>query len=113
MREFHIWIASEGSKQAFPEIDDLSLRCHFRACTHTKENKCAVLEALATGTLPRERYDGFLKLQLEIRFLRKAEKARRMAKPKEKRSRSPARVQRGRLNWSFLQLIMTLPRAAG
>jgi ribosome biogenesis GTPase len=74
MREFHIWIASEGSKQTFPEIDALSVRCHFRDCTHTKEKQCAVLEALAAGTLPRERYDSFLKLQLEIRYLRKAEK---------------------------------------
>ena len=74
MREFHIWIASEGSKQAFPEVDALSLRCRFRDCTHTDENKCAVLEALTAGTLPRERYDGFLKLQLEIRYLREAEK---------------------------------------
>jgi len=52
----------------------LSARCHFRDCTHTKENNCAVLEALAAGTLPRERYDSFLKLQLEIRYLREAEK---------------------------------------
>jgi ribosome biogenesis GTPase len=74
MREFHLWIASEGSKQTFPEVDALSVRCHFRDCTHTKENQCAVLEALAAGTLPRERYDSFLKLQLEIRFLREAEK---------------------------------------
>jgi ribosome biogenesis GTPase len=74
MREFHIWIASEGSKQTFPEVDVLSVRCRFRDCTHTKENQCAVLEALAAGTLPRERYDSFLKLQLEIRYLREAEK---------------------------------------
>ena len=74
MREFHIWIASEASKQAFPEVDALSVRCHFRDCGHTKENRCAVLEALAAGTLPRERYDGFLKLQLEIRHLREPEK---------------------------------------
>ena len=51
MREFHLWIASEGSKQTFPEVDALSVRCHFRDCTHTKENDCAVLEALAAGTL--------------------------------------------------------------
>jgi ribosome biogenesis GTPase len=74
MREFHIWIASEGSKQLFPEIDALSLCCHFRDCTHTKESQCAVVEALVAGTLPRERYDSFLKLQLEIRYLRAAEK---------------------------------------
>jgi ribosome biogenesis GTPase len=74
MREFHIWIASEGSKQTFPEIDALSAGCRFRDCTHTKEKRCAVLEALAGGTLPRERYDSFLKLQREIRYLREAEK---------------------------------------
>ncbi len=74
MREFHIWMASEGSKQSFPEIDEMSVRCRFRDCTHTQENQCAVLAALAAGTLPRERYDSFLKLQLEIRYLREAEK---------------------------------------
>ncbi len=74
MREFHIWLAKEGSKQAFPEVEALSARCHFRDCTHTKEHECAVLKALAAGTLPRERYDSVLKLQLEIRYLRKAEK---------------------------------------
>src|SRR5665213_1749676 len=74
MREFHLWIASEGSKQTFPEVDALSVRCHFRDCSHTKENQCAVLEALDAGRFPRERYASFLKLQLEIRFLREAEK---------------------------------------
>jgi ribosome biogenesis GTPase / thiamine phosphate phosphatase len=84
MREFHLWIASEGSKQTFPEVDALSVRCHFRDCTHTKENHCAVLQALAAGTLPRERYDSFLKLQLEIRYLREAEK--RTARQDRKKS---------------------------
>lgn len=74
MREFHLWLASEGSRQAFPEIEALSPHCHFRDCTHTKEDKCAVLEALAAGTLPRDRYDSFLRLQLELRYLREAEK---------------------------------------
>ena len=72
MREFHIWIAGEGSKQTFPEVEGLSGSCRFRDCTHTKEGACAVLAALAAGTLLRERYDAFLKLQLEIRDLRGA-----------------------------------------
>jgi ribosome biogenesis GTPase len=74
MREFHIWIASEGSKQRFPEVDALAVGCHFRDCTHTKEKKCAVLEALAAGALPRERYESFLRLQAEVRQLRETEK---------------------------------------
>ena len=74
MREFHIWAAGEGAKETFPEIEALAPGCHFRDCTHTKEKNCAVLAALAAGTLPRERYDSFVKLQLEISYLREAEK---------------------------------------
>ncbi len=74
MREFHLWIAGEASKQSFPEVEALSLRCHFPNCTHAKEPQCAVLAALAAGTLPRERYDSFLKLQFEIRQLREPAK---------------------------------------
>jgi ribosome biogenesis GTPase len=74
MREFHIWAAGEGAKETFPEIEALAAGCHFRDCTHTKEKDCAVRAALTAGTLPRERYDSFVKLQLEISYLREAEK---------------------------------------
>jgi ribosome biogenesis GTPase / thiamine phosphate phosphatase len=74
MREFHLWGASEGTKETFPEIEALASGCHFRDCTHTKEKNCAVIAALARNTLPRERYDNFVKLQLEISHLREAEK---------------------------------------
>jgi ribosome biogenesis GTPase len=74
MREFHIWAAGEGAKETFPEIEALAQGCHFRDCTHTKEKDCAVLAALADGTLPRERHESFVKLQREISYLREAEK---------------------------------------
>jgi ribosome biogenesis GTPase len=74
MREFHLWDAGQGAKETFPEIELLAPGCHFRDCTHTKEKDCAVLTALAVGTLPRERYDSFVKLQLEIGYLRESEK---------------------------------------
>jgi ribosome biogenesis GTPase / thiamine phosphate phosphatase len=74
MREFHLWGASEGTKETFPEIEALAPQCHFRDCTHTKEKNCAVLAARAAGTLPRDRHESFVKLQLEISYLRDAEK---------------------------------------
>jgi ribosome biogenesis GTPase len=74
MREFHIWLANQGSKQAFPEIEALAPQCHFRDCTHTRENKCAVLQAVTAGTIPRERYESFVRIQTEIRSMREAEK---------------------------------------
>jgi ribosome biogenesis GTPase / thiamine phosphate phosphatase len=74
MREFHIWAANEGAKETFPEIEALAPGCHFRDCTHTREKDCAVLAALASGTLPRDRYESFVKLQRELGYLRAAEK---------------------------------------
>jgi len=74
MREFHLWDASQGAKETFPEIEALAPGCHFRDCTHTKEKDCAVLAAVAAGTLSRERHESFVKLQREISFLRESEK---------------------------------------
>jgi len=74
MREFHLWGASDGAKETFPEIEALAADCHFRDCTHTKEKDCAVLAAVTAGTLPRERYDSFVKLQREISHFREVEK---------------------------------------
>lgn len=74
MREFHIWEASQGAKEAFSEIEALAPGCHFRDCTHTREKNCAVLAALAASKITRERYDSFVKLQREISYLREAEK---------------------------------------
>jgi len=74
MREFHLWGASEGAKESFPEIEALAPGCRFRDCTHTLEKECAVTAAVTAGTIPRERYDSFVKLQREISYLRESEK---------------------------------------
>lgn len=74
MREFHIWLAGAGLHEAFPDIEELSVKCHFRDCTHTKEKRCAVQDAIASGQLSQERYESFLKLQRELRFLEDAER---------------------------------------
>jgi len=74
MREFHLWGASEGAKDSFPEIEALAAGCRFRDCTHTQEKECAVLAAVAAGTFPRERHDSYVKLQREMSYLRESEK---------------------------------------
>jgi len=91
MREFHIWLAGGGLHDAFPDIEALSLKCHFRDCTHTQVKRCAVLEALADGSLSRERYDSFLKLQGELSFLHAAEEQRTW-KDRKRSSRVAHRV---------------------
>jgi ribosome biogenesis GTPase len=72
MREVHMWLAEGNVHDAFADIEELAVRCHFRDCSHTHETRCAVREALAAGQLVRERYDHFLKLKREIAFLEEA-----------------------------------------
>lgn len=75
MREFHLWdLAGPGTRETFPEIEELALRCHFRDCTHTQEKDCAVLAEVIAGKIPRDRYESFVKLQRELAYLREAGK---------------------------------------
>jgi len=69
LREFHMWVADEGLESAFPEIEEVATRCHFRDCSHLSEKRCAVQEALTSGRILRERFESYLKLKRELDFL--------------------------------------------
>lgn len=69
LREFHMWVAEDGLESGFPEIEALAARCHFRDCSHTAEKRCAVQEAVAAGSIPRDRYESYLKLKREVASL--------------------------------------------
>lgn len=47
---------------AFPEFGRLMGDCRYTKCTHTKEEGCAVLEAVESGSLPKSRHDSYLAL---------------------------------------------------
>jgi ribosome biogenesis GTPase / thiamine phosphate phosphatase len=66
MRELHLWDAGSGLEEAFDEIGELSSRCRFRDCQHQTEPGCAVLEAMANGTLDSNRFFNYRKLQREL-----------------------------------------------
>ncbi len=50
----------------FADILDLSADCRFRDCSHTGEPQCAVLAAVADGTLASARLDQWLRLTAEL-----------------------------------------------
>ena len=52
-------------ERAFPELRPHLGRCRFANCTHLHEPGCAVLEALAAGSVTPRRYDLFAKLTRE------------------------------------------------
>lgn len=72
MREFQMWLSGEAGQEAFADVEVIAMKCHFRSCSHTTEKRCAVLEALAGGGLTQERYDNYLKLKRELKFLNQA-----------------------------------------
>jgi ribosome biogenesis GTPase len=83
MRELQLWADEDALDDTFPEIAALARSCRFRDCAHEREPGCAVHAALADGSLTRERYDSWRKLQRELRALER----RRRARPHERSRR--------------------------
>jgi len=62
MREIQPWDASAGVDAAFSDVTALAGRCRFGNCSHTVEPGCAVLAALADGTLESARWQSYLRM---------------------------------------------------
>ena len=65
LRECQLWTEGQGLEDAFLDLQELALQCHYTGCTHTQETRCAVLAAVAEGRLSRARHQSFLKLRRE------------------------------------------------
>jgi ribosome biogenesis GTPase / thiamine phosphate phosphatase len=81
MRELGLWADDEGLDKTFDEIESLAAGCRFPDCGHEYEPGCAVRAAVEDGSLDRRRWESFLKLRRELRFLelRKDERTRRQS----------------------------------
>ena len=87
MRELQLWAGEETLDTTFSEISELAAECRFSDCSHEREPGCAIQRALSDGTLSRERWTSYCKLQRELQAL---------AIRKDARLRSEARKQRAR-----------------
>lgn len=65
MREFGLMGAGAGLAETFSDLDDLLGSCRFRDCSHTVEDGCALLEAVASGDLDESRFERYMKLRRE------------------------------------------------
>jgi ribosome biogenesis GTPase len=63
----------------FEDIEVLAKHCRFSDCQHKTEPGCAVRAAVQKGTLSREHFENYNKLQRELRILsmKKSERERR------------------------------------
>ncbi|MBW4622535.1 MAG: ribosome small subunit-dependent GTPase A [Cyanosarcina radialis HA8281-LM2] len=84
MREIQMWGGDEGLQETFTDIETLSQQCHFRNCQHQNEPGCAVRQALNEGTLDRQRFSNYQKLQKEISFLARKQDKKASLAEKEK-----------------------------
>jgi len=69
LRELQLWEADSGLRHTFDDIEALAHSCHFRNCLHKSEPDCAVQQALDAETLDHARWESYLKLQRELRYL--------------------------------------------
>jgi ribosome biogenesis GTPase len=100
LRELQLWdVGSAALDATFADVEELAADCRFGDCTHTHEPGCAVLAAVETGEVPRERLDSWRKLQRELRaiamrhdaVLRKEEVRKWKLRAREGRSRARLR----------------------
>jgi ribosome biogenesis GTPase len=85
MRELGNIAVEAGIEETFGEIAPLADQCRFSDCSHTLEEGCAILAALAAGEIAQERYESYMKLAREsafheMSFLEKKQKDRQFGK---------------------------------
>lgn len=66
MRELQL--ENADLSRSFEDIEELATQCKFGNCTHKTEPQCAIRDAIETGTLSKERFDSYKKLQKELGY---------------------------------------------
>jgi len=101
LRELQLWDVSQGLEQTFEDVATLAAACRFADCAHEREPGCAVRQALGDGSLPRERFESWRKLQRELARLERrldararsehSQQIRREARNRRRTQRPPRR----------------------
>ena len=70
LRGLKLWDRGEGVASTFADVAELALDCKFNDCHHETEPGCAVLAAIADGTIDQQRLHDWRKLQRELEYQR-------------------------------------------
>ena len=84
MRELQLWSDDSAVSETFDDIAQIALRCRFRDCSHGTEPGCAIRAALEDGSLDAGRYENYLKMQRELRFLERRQDQRLAQQEKDR-----------------------------
>jgi len=69
MRELGMWDVSTGLRDAFTDVEGYFGRCRFSDCSHISEPGCAIKEAIQNGELLQERWNSYLDIMREAKFV--------------------------------------------
>lgn len=98
MREVQLWDGDESLQLVFEDIEAVAGECFFSDCRHQDEPRCAVREALGSGTIDSERYESYEKLQKELKYqARRRDKLSEILEKKKWKKLSRLASERGRL----------------
>jgi ribosome biogenesis GTPase / thiamine phosphate phosphatase len=69
MRELGMWNVNVGLGEVFHDVEHYFDRCKFSDCSHNAEPGCGIKEAINSGELSQERWDSYLKIKRESKFV--------------------------------------------
>lgn len=69
LKELQLWGSKESLNNSFDDISEFSEYCKFSDCSHSGEPGCAVQNALSNGELDHRRYENYLDMKKELKFL--------------------------------------------
>ncbi|MEC5126784.1 ribosome small subunit-dependent GTPase A [Verrucomicrobiales bacterium BCK34] len=91
IREVQMWTDEYTLREKFSDIEEIAACCKFHDCKHGTDAGCAIREAVESGRLSTDRYEGFLKLEEEIAELKRRLKKRKMTL--ERRSKRDHKIK--------------------
>ena len=91
IREVQMWTDENTLREKFADIEEIAASCKFHDCKHGTDAGCAIREAVESGRLSTDRYEGFLKLEEEIAELKRRLKKRKMTL--ERRSKRDHKIK--------------------
>lgn len=69
MRELGMWDVNVGLSQAFTDVESYFGKCKFSNCSHRTEPDCAIKQAIENGELSEGRWNSYLKIRRETKFV--------------------------------------------
>jgi ribosome biogenesis GTPase len=91
LRAVTLWTSGVGIERAFQDVFDIAESCRFRDCKHIDEPNCAVVEAIAKGTLKESRLTSMRRLVAEELAVEEEQVERKRAQDKRGMRRRPPR----------------------